>query len=57
MVQKNVRYKTVTNLIKSIQGGTHQLPKDSLVSVMYLYYDGWNNLEEAKWQSIQKFEN
>lgn len=57
MVQKNVRYKTVTNLIKSIQDGTHQLPKDSLVSAIYMYYDGWSNINDTKWQSIQKFEN
>ncbi len=57
IVPINTRYKILINFIKSIQDGTHQLPKDSLVNVIYMYYDGWNNLEEAKWESIQKFEN
>jgi hypothetical protein len=57
MVRINNRYKTVANFIKNIQDGTHKLPTDSLVSAIYMYYDGWTNIDEAKWISITKFEN
>lgn len=53
----NKRQGVVCELIKSIQDATHVLPTDSLVSAIYMYYDGWTNLEDAKWISIHKFEN
>ncbi len=52
----NKRYSEVCKLIKSIQDGTHKLSTDSLVSALYMYYDGWNNMNDAKWISITKFE-
>ena len=56
MVSINNRHKTVANFIKNIQDETYELPTDSLVSVIYMYYDGWSNINDAKWISLQKFE-
>lgn len=56
MISINNRYKTVINFIKDIQNDTHKLPTDSLVSAIYMYYDGWINFENTKWISITKFE-
>jgi hypothetical protein len=52
----NKRHSEVCNFIKAIQDGTYKLPTDSLVSALYMYYDGWNNMNDAKWISITKFE-
>ncbi len=53
----NKRHTILCDFIKAIQNGTYTLPSDSLVSAIYMYYDGWTNLDDAKWQSIHKFEN
>jgi len=52
----NTRQIVVCEYIKSIINDKITLPTDSLVSVLYMYYDGWTNINEAKWISITKFE-
>jgi hypothetical protein len=56
MIPINTRHKTVANFIKSIQNGEYNLPTDNLASCLYMYYDGWNTLEDSNWISIQKLE-
>jgi len=45
------RYKLVGDLIRDIKKNKHVLPK-TLVSAIYLYYDGWNSLTEEKWHIL-----
>jgi hypothetical protein len=52
----NKRYELVGNLIKSILNKRTLLPKDSLVSALYMFYDGWNGLLNEEWKSILKLE-
>lgn len=52
----NTRQMIVCEYIKSIINNEITLPTDSLVSAIYMYYDGWNNMNDAKWISITKFE-
>ena len=49
------RYKLLADLIKFILGNKTLLP-NALVSVIYMYYDGWSSLEEEKWNIIIPFE-
>ena len=45
------RHKLCADLIRDIKDGNVSLPK-ALVSVIYLYYDGWSSLADEKWQII-----
>ena len=49
------RHKLVGDLIRDIKNNKHTLPK-GLVSVIYMYYDGWNSLTETEWQIITEIE-
>ena len=53
--QENIkkRYKLVSDLIKSIKSNKTVLPK-GLVSVLYMYYDGWNFLNDENWKVLIK---
>lgn len=48
------RYTTLENLIKNIKDNLLELPK-SLCSVIYLYYDGWTNLDNEKWELLLEY--
>ena len=52
----NKRYKLLGDLICDIKNNKHSMPQN-LVSVIYLYYDGWSSLAETEWQPILKFDN
>jgi len=49
------RHKLVGDLIRDIKKGKHNLPS-ALVSAIYLYYDGWNSLNETEWQTLINME-
>ena len=49
------RYKLVGDLLRDIKNGKHELP-NALVSVIYLYYDGWNGLSAKNWITLLEFE-
>ena len=44
----NKRYKLVGDLIASIASGKTALPR-GVVSVLYMYYNGWSTLAKEKW--------
>ena len=44
------------NLIKQILARRIELPKSSLVSAIYLYYDGWDGIENEEWKTISALE-
>jgi hypothetical protein len=46
------RYKLVGDLIHSILKETTALPGNALVSVLYMYFDGWSSLQEQEWIKI-----
>lgn len=46
------RHKLVGDLIASITAGKTQMPTNTLVSALYLYYDGWTTLADEIWKSI-----
>ena len=48
------RHKLCCDLINDIKFGKIKLPS-ALLSVIYLYYDGWNSMSEEKWQVITSF--
>jgi hypothetical protein len=50
------RHKLVGDLISDIQKNRIQLP-NALVSVIYLYYDGWSSLADEQWQILTPFES
>jgi hypothetical protein len=50
------RYILCGDLIRDIQMGVTKLPV-ALVSVIYLYYDGWASLVEEKWKVISALES
>ena len=41
----NKRYDILSDFLNSIKDGRHQLPKNGLVSVIYMFYDGWSGVE------------
>ena len=47
------RYKLLVNLLKDIHKNKIQLPV-ALVSVLYLYYDGWTKLFDEEWKIISE---
>jgi hypothetical protein len=49
------RHKLCADLIRDIKKNKHVLPK-GLVSVIYMYYDGWQSLAETEWQILIKIE-
>ena len=49
------RHKLVGDLIRDIKLGRHLLPK-GLVSVFYMYYDGWSSMSNESWEVITKME-
>ena len=49
------RHKLCGDLICDIKKNKHVLPK-GLVSVIYMYYDGWQSLAETEWQILIKIE-
>ena len=46
------RYKFVRDVINDIKKDNIQLPL-ALVSVLYMYYDEWDSLNEEKWHILQ----
>jgi peroxiredoxin len=49
------RHKLVGDLIRDIKSGRHLLPK-GLLSVFYMYYDGWSSMSNESWEVITKME-
>jgi len=49
------RHKLAGDLLRDISDGKHALPT-GLVSVMYLYYDGWDSLATAEWSVLVALE-
>lgn len=49
------RHKLVADFIRDIRDNIIELPK-GLLSVIYLYYDGWTELSESEWTVITPFE-
>ena len=50
------RYKLLVATLKDIQNGKMKLP-NALTSALYLYYDGWNGIHEAKWEIVTEMHN
>jgi hypothetical protein len=46
------RYNMCGDLIKGMKMGRIDLPKCSLLSVIYLYFDGWRDLKSEQWKKI-----
>ena len=51
------RHKLVGDLIREIKKQKMVLPSDTLVSAIYLYYDGWDKLATEPWHPIVKLES
>jgi hypothetical protein len=49
------RHKLVADYLRDIRDNVVELPK-GLLSVIYLYYDGWSGLAESEWTVITPFE-
>jgi plastocyanin len=50
------RYKLLGNVIKDILQNRIS-PPNALVSALYMYYDGWTNINNEEWHIIAPFEN
>jgi hypothetical protein len=50
------RHKLCGDLIRDIYKNKVELPKDALVSAIYLYYDGWDNLSMEPWRTVVALE-
>lgn len=48
------RHKLAADYLHQIEGGLVELPH-ALVSVLYLYHDGWTSLAEASWEILTPF--
>ena len=48
------RHKLVADYLQQIEDGYVDLPT-ALVSVLYLYHDGWTTLAEAQWEILTPF--
>ena len=46
------RHTLAGDLIASIIAGKTQVPTNTLVSALYLYYDGWSTLADETWASL-----
>jgi hypothetical protein len=49
------RYKLCADLIKDIKKNKAKLPK-AMTSAIYLYYDGWESLEESPWEILASYD-
>jgi hypothetical protein len=49
------RYKRVADFIRDIQLNIVTLP-NALLSVFYMYYDGWTTLAESEWTVLTPFQ-
>ena len=49
------RYKLVGDLIRDIKKNKITLPT-ALISVIYMYYNGWDSLQKTEWQVLTPFE-
>ena len=49
------RHKLVADFIRDIRDNAVELPK-GLLSVLYLYYDGWTNLSDVEWTVITPYQ-
>ena len=49
------RHRLVGDLINSIKNETISLPYN-LISVLYMYYDGWTTLPDEKWHVLMAFD-
>jgi len=45
------RYKLVGELIQHIRDGRYHVPL-CMLGVIYLYYDGWEDISEERWEKI-----
>ena len=50
------RHKLVGDLIKHILTKRIELPKDRFVSALYMYYDGWDGVDNEEWKVITPLE-
>jgi hypothetical protein len=50
------RYKLVSDIIIDIQQHKLILPH-ALLSAIYLYYDGWNSIQNEDWKVIIPYDN
>lgn len=48
------RHKLVADYLRQIEDGLVELPR-ALLSVLYLYHDGWTSLAEASWEILTPF--
>lgn len=49
------RYKTLSTYVKNMINDKIDLP-NALVSVFYMYYDGWTGIQNESWKCVQKFD-
>lgn len=49
------RHKMLYNFLREIQRNLVPLPK-ALLSVFYMFYDGWHSLSESEWEVITPFD-
>lgn len=49
------RYKLCGDLLDDIKKGVYKLPV-ALVSVIYLYFDGWSSLLDANWSVVTEMD-
>ena len=49
------RHKIVADYIRDIRDNVVELPK-ALLSVFYMYYDGWTNVSETEWSVLTPFQ-
>jgi len=50
------RHKLVSDYIDNIINNTLTIP-NALVSVLYMYYDNWNGIENEKWNVLISYES
>jgi hypothetical protein len=48
------RHKMLYNFLREIQRNAVPLPR-SVLSVFYMFYDGWHSLNDAEWEVITPF--
>ena len=48
----NKRHQLVGDFIEAILDGRCPLPKKALLSVIYMYFDGWTSLQDESWKGI-----
>lgn len=50
------RHSTIARFIQDIRDGAIELPH-TLLSVFYMYYDGWEGFETSHWHTLLEFDN